>query len=160
MALPREDLAFSDPEPFGRSSSERWLKTEQITPFVQLGVQSELNELYSKYVGNGCSPRTSESDEKHTALEAPARPKFEKTYIVTRRKEKLPNISFPISAAVYYNGLSPEMEIVESCESMSKLNAYLRARKDDVIAGVPGRYLHAVMGEANAGSPIFLFFYY
>ncbi|KAJ6417463.1 hypothetical protein OIU84_003227 [Salix udensis] len=37
-------------------------------------------------------------------------------------------------------------EILESCESTVRLNLYLKARKDDVSAGVPGKFLHAVSG--------------
>lgn len=161
MDLPLKNLAISgfNSESFEQSSSERWTKASQSSPFIQLHVQSELNELYPKYLGDECSPRTSEPDEEHNALKVSARPKIEKTYTVIERKEKLSSISFPLSAALYYNGLSPEMEIIESCESISKLNAYLRARRDDVNAGVPGRFLHAVMCVDNAGNPIFLFFY-
>ncbi|KAF7824924.1 exopolyphosphatase PRUNE1 isoform X1 [Senna tora] len=141
-------------ESFGRSNSSesKLLKTSQV--------QSELHELYSKYLGNDCIPTTSEHVENHhTDLEAPSEPKNdEKTYMVTERKEKLSNISFTMCAALYYIGHSPEMEIVESCESMSKLNAYLRARKDDVNAGVPGRFLHAVIGADTAGNPTYLLF--
>ncbi|EYU19083.1 hypothetical protein ABFS82_13G184500 [Erythranthe guttata] len=38
------------------------------------------------------------------------------------------------------------MEVIESCESVYKLNKYLKARRDDVNAGVPGKFLHAVIG--------------
>lgn len=45
------------------------------------------------------------------------------------------------------------MEIVESCESIYRLNNYLRSRKDDVKAGVPGKFLHAVIGQDISGKP-------
>ncbi|GAU45692.1 hypothetical protein TSUD_268240 [Trifolium subterraneum] len=78
---------------------------------------------------------------------------MEKIYTVTRRKEKLSNVLLPLSAASYYNGISPEIEIVESCESVDMLNAYLKARKDDVSAGVPGKFLYAVLGSDDAEIP-------
>lgn len=156
--LPLENLAVSgfNYESFEHSSSERCLKTSKITPFVQLDIHSELIELVNpKHLENGCSPRTPEADEEHRALQSPTRPNREKTYIVTRRKEKLSSILLPLSAASYYNGVSPEMEIVESCESINKLNAYLKARKGDVNAGVPGKFLHAVMSSDGAGNIFF-----
>nr|POF14463.1 protein prune like [Quercus suber] len=54
------------------------------------------------------------------------------------------------SAATFYNGISPEMEIVESCESINRLNNYLRDRKE---ASVSGKFLHAVIGQdiSNVG---------
>ncbi|XP_057457045.1 uncharacterized protein LOC130747988 [Lotus japonicus] len=132
------------------SSSERWLETSTIAPFIQLDIQSGLNEVANLRSGQCHSPKTPQVDEEHQALQSPAILNTEKTYTVTRRKEKLSSISLPLSAASYYNGVSPEMEIVESCESIDKLNAYLKARKDDVNAGVPGKFLHAVMSSDGA----------
>ncbi|KAI4357135.1 hypothetical protein L6164_001102 [Bauhinia variegata] len=122
---------------FERISSDRW----EITPFEQPAVDSELIDLGD--------PRdfekASEEKEEFRGLELSAKTNFEKKYTVMKRKENLSNIPLPPSAATFYNGFSPEMEVVESCERIRKLNAYLRARKDDVISGVPGRFLHAVM---------------
>ncbi|TKY68042.1 prune-like isoform X2 [Spatholobus suberectus] len=155
MELSLENSAVSgfNYESSEHSSSERWLKTSKIAPFIQLDIQSELIEPANpKHLGYGHSPRTPEADEKHQAqaLQSPAITNIEKTYTVTRRKEKPSSILLPLSAASYYIGVSPKMEIVESCESIDKLNAYLTARKDDVNAGVPGKFLHAVMGSDGA----------
>ncbi|KAJ1433889.1 Nucleophile aminohydrolase, N-terminal [Sesbania bispinosa] len=91
------------------SSSERWLKTSKIAPCMQLDIQSELAN--PKPLGK----RTPEADEEHQALQPPALPlpNIEKTYIVTRRKEKLSSVLLPLSAASYYNEVSPEMD--QSC---------------------------------------------
>ncbi|ESW03307.1 hypothetical protein PHAVU_011G003300 [Phaseolus vulgaris] len=131
------------------SPSERWLKTSKIAPFIQLDIQSEFIEQSNPdSIGYGYSPQTPEADEKQQALQqSHAITNTEKTYTVTRRKEKLSRILLPLSAASYYSGVSPEMEIVESCQTTDKLNAYLKARKDDVSAGVPGKFLHAVMAS-------------
>ncbi|KAI9099562.1 hypothetical protein K1719_024567 [Acacia pycnantha] len=160
MNLQMENLALSgfSSKSVERSSSERWFNTNQSTPFIRLDIQSAVKELYSKYVGDDCSPKNPEPVgpmnpepvEGHNAFEAPPRLKIETTYSVSETKENLSSISFPLSAGLYYNGLSPQLEIVESCESIIKLNAYLRERKDDVNAGIPGRFLHAVMGIDNA----------
>lgn len=156
--LPLENLAVSDfnYESSQHSSSERWLEASKISPFIQLDIQSKLIDQHAntKHVlGNGCSLiRTPEADhEEHRALQSHAITNMEKTYTITRRKEKLSSVLLPLSAASYYNGISPEMDIVESCESIAKLNAYLKARKDDVNAGVPGKFLHAVIGSDDAG---------
>ncbi|KAL2484175.1 Exopolyphosphatase PRUNE1 [Forsythia ovata] len=45
-----------------------------------------------------------------------------------------------------YHGHSPHMEVVESCEGVYKLNMYLKAKRDYVSAGIPGRFLLAVIG--------------
>ncbi|QCD89034.1 exopolyphosphatase [Vigna unguiculata] len=130
------------------SPSEKWLKTSKITPFIQLDIQSELIEQNnSDHLGYGHSHHTPEAGEKHQALKSHAVTNTEKTYTVTRRKEKLSSILLPLSAASYYSGVSPQMEIVESCQTIEKLNEYLKARKDDVNAGVPGKFLRAVMGS-------------
>ncbi|MED6110860.1 hypothetical protein PIB30_046866, partial [Stylosanthes scabra] len=76
---------------------------------------------------------------------------IEKTsYMVTRTKEKLSSVLVPLSAASYYHGISPQMEIVEYSESINKLNAYLKATKDAVNAGVPGKFLRAVLASDHA----------
>jgi len=139
------------------SPSEKWLKTTKIASFIQLDIQSELIEQSDQdHLGYGYSPQTPEADKKHQPLQSHAITNTEKTYTVTRRKEKLSSILLPLSAASYYSGVSPEMEIVESCQTIDKLNAYLKARKDDVNAGVPGKFLHAVMGSDGVGNFYFL----
>ncbi|CAI8600494.1 unnamed protein product [Vicia faba] len=130
--LPFDNSAFTKDfkyESIEHSPSEKWLQTSKIAPIIQLDIQSNEEE-------NSHAP----SILQHV----------EKIYTVTRRKEKLPNVLLPLSAASYYNGVSPEIQIVESCESIEKLNAYLKARKDDVNAGVPGKFLYAVMGSDDA----------
>ena len=153
LSLENSEVPGFNYESSEHSSSERWLNASKIAPFTQLDFQSKLVELANpKHLENGRSPGTPEADEDLQALLSPARPSIEKTYTVTRRKEKLSSVLLPLSAASYYNGMSPEMEIVESSESINKLNAYLKARKDDVNAGVPGKFLHAVMGSDGAGT--------
>ncbi|KAK1401623.1 hypothetical protein POM88_001228 [Heracleum sosnowskyi] len=49
--------------------------------------------------------------------------------------------------ASFYSGHSPQLECVESCKGIQLLNMYLKACKDDVNAGVPGKFLHAVLGQ-------------
>ncbi|KAH9747571.1 DHHA2 domain-containing protein [Citrus sinensis] len=88
-------------------------------------------------------------------------PAFSKSYSTKRTKPNLSKIPLPQSAASFYNGFSPQMEIVESCESINRLNSYLKARKDEVSAGVPGRLLHVVIGQdvCDVGSLASTFMY-
>ncbi|XP_073129308.1 uncharacterized protein [Henckelia pumila] len=49
------------------------------------------------------------------------------------------------------------MEVVVgsiSCQSVHKLNLYLKARRSDVNAGVPGRFLHAVLGRPHFAADV------
>lgn len=106
---------------------------------VDLGAQND--SVYEP------SPTTFEANDEYHTLHDLARPVFEKSYSMEKRKPNLSNIPLPESAATFYYGCSPEMEIVESCESINWLNTYLKARRDDINAGVPGKFLHAVMGQ-------------
>ncbi|KAF6135165.1 hypothetical protein GIB67_035236, partial [Kingdonia uniflora] len=73
---------------------------------------------------------------------------FERTFSVNKRKSDVSSISLPQSAASFYSGDSlSQVEVVESCESVNKLNQYLKARKEDNKAGIPGKFIHAVIGQ-------------
>ncbi|XP_020100001.1 protein prune homolog [Ananas comosus] len=64
----------------------------------------------------------------------------------------------PRSAATFYCGsFSPsDASVLEMCNSIERLNKYLEATKADVEAGVPGKFLQAVIGQelADVGSII------
>lgn len=77
-----------------------------------------------------------------------------RSYTLNKKNVGIPKIPLPHSAASFYNATSVQMEVVEACESADRLNTYLIARKADVKAGVPGRFLHAVIGQdvADVGS--------
>jgi exopolyphosphatase len=138
------------------TSSGRWSKIFKATSFglpsipsdlsVDLGAQND--SVYDP------SPTTFEANDEYHTLHDLARLAFEKSYSMEKRKPNLSNIPLPESAATFYYGCSPEMEIVESCESINWLNAYLKARRDDINAGVPGKFLHAVMGQDISGKPV------
>lgn len=57
------------------------------------------------------------------------------------------------SAAEFFGNISltNDSSILEACESIDRLNQYLKQRKADVEAGVPAQFLHAVIGQAVAG---------
>ncbi|KAI3697553.1 hypothetical protein L6452_30646 [Arctium lappa] len=80
-------------------------------------------------------------------------PTFEKPYSDNNRIQTPKDVSLPLSAASFYYGYSPRIDVVESCKSIRRLNLYLKASKDAVNAGVPGRFLRAVLGQvSDAGS--------
>ncbi|XP_021691790.2 uncharacterized protein LOC110673086 isoform X2 [Hevea brasiliensis] len=145
------DDSFSDVvlNPIGQSTFRRLSKIAKATSFGFPNIQADLRlEL-----GDTCksmeeySPKASEATEECHILSTLSRPIIEKSYSLNQRKQNLLMIPLPQSAAFFYNVLSPLVEIVESSESINRLNLYLKARRDDVSAGVPGRFLHAVIGQ-------------
>ncbi|KAF2304605.1 hypothetical protein GH714_034958 [Hevea brasiliensis] len=145
------DDSFSDVvlNPIGQSTFGRLSKIAKATSFGFPNIQADLRlEL-----GDTCksmeesSPKASEATEECHILSTLSRPIIEKSYSLNQRKQNLLMIPLPQSAAFFYNVLSPLVEIVESSESINRLNLYLKARRDDVSAGVPGRFLHAVIGQ-------------
>ncbi|XP_056166136.1 uncharacterized protein LOC115681133 isoform X2 [Syzygium oleosum] len=147
--FPAED-SFSDVlEPFALPSSGLKSKAGRSTSFSFQSVQSEssvgLDDQNSSPDSNFSS---NEERESFHVLDFSQRSFAErKSYTVNTGKSSLLRIPLPQSAASFYNGVSPLMEIVESCQGIKRLNLYLKERRDDVSAGVPGRFLHVVIGQ-------------
>ncbi|XP_022721259.1 exopolyphosphatase PRUNE1-like isoform X2 [Durio zibethinus] len=120
-------------EPFNPASYESW---SNVFP----NIQSES----SFHLGNSSD---SIKDPLHHSVPSLMRTAREKSYKVNKIKTSLSKIPLPQSAASFYNGHSPRMEIVESCESINSLNLFLKSKRDEVDAGVPGRFLHTVFGQ-------------
>lgn len=141
-------------EPYGQSSSGRWSKIPKTTPFLSPSIDLSIDFEEEKGLIKESSPTASEATEECRLLTGMARPSIERSYGLNKRVTNLSRIPLPPSAASFYNGYSPQIEIVESCESINRLNLYLKARRDDVNAGVPGKFLHAVIGQdlADVGS--------
>lgn len=141
-------------EPYGQSSSGRWSKISKTTPFLSPSIDLSVDFEEEKGLIKESSPTASEATEECQLLTGMARPSIERSYGLNKRVTNLSRIPLPPSAASFYNGYSPQIEIVESCESINRLNLYLKARRDDVNAGVPGKFLHAVIGQdlADVGS--------
>lgn len=132
---------------YEHTSSEALSIVTKTTPFTSSNVQSESSlELGNPSESVDYSPKSMETEDSHTSSLL-VTPSFEKSYILNRRKHDFSRIPLPRSAASFYNGYSPQMEIVESCQGIKRLNLYLKARRDDLHAGVPGRFLHAVIGQ-------------
>ncbi|PON39538.1 DHHA2 domain containing protein [Parasponia andersonii] len=127
-------------DPYKQTSSEKWSKVSKTT---SLGFSRTRSD--SSYSLGDLKDARNELGA--LTLHGPSRPTIEKTYSMNKRKVDLSSIPLPQSAASFYNGISPQMEVVEQCESTDKLNSYLRARKDELNSGVPGKFLHAVIGQ-------------
>lgn len=141
------DFAF---DPLQRSSSESWSKNPKPDPFSFPTTQSD--------VDFDMPDSTAEEVEKQQ-IEVPLvvipRPSTPRTFTVKWTKPYMAEVPLPMCAASFYNGESPVVEIVESCESMKRLNSYLKERRDDVSAGIPGKFLHVVMGQDVLGRSFF-----
>ncbi|KAJ0975748.1 hypothetical protein J5N97_017713 [Dioscorea zingiberensis] len=73
--------------------------------------------------------------------------------IQNKKAIELPKFDIPRWAASFYCSSNP---LIPMCASVAMLNEYLRARKDDINVGVPGMFLHAVIGQevADVGSVV------
>ncbi|XP_034697698.1 exopolyphosphatase PRUNE1-like [Vitis riparia] len=135
-------------EPSGQSLSGKKSKLPRKTSFAFPIIKSDLNvDLDEGDDTVETSLTAHETDVDCYTSSDTARPTIERSYSVNKRKSSLSKIPLPQSAASFYIGDSPHMEVVESCESINRLNSYLKASRDEVNAGVPGRFLHAVMGQ-------------
>ncbi|KAK9022443.1 hypothetical protein V6N11_002705 [Hibiscus sabdariffa] len=127
-------------QPCSRASKESWSNAVIPTASVLPGIHSE-SSVHLGY------PSDSINDSLDCSVPSLMMPVLEKSYKVMKKRTSLPNIPLPQSAASFYNGHSPRMEIVESCENINRLNLFLKSKRDEVDAGVPGRFLHAVIGQ-------------
>lgn len=57
------------------------------------------------------------------------------------------------SAAAFYStiSLTDDASVLQLCESVDRLNQYLKAAKVELKGGVPGKFLHAVIGQEADG---------
>ncbi|CAA2982641.1 Hypothetical predicted protein [Olea europaea subsp. europaea] len=131
-------------EPIGRSLSGRWSKTS--SPLSVPLSNSEVDYDGVNVSSTISNPNDCNENEESLTLTGLARPGIERSYTVSKRGTNLSNVPLPPSAALFYYGNSPHMEVVESCEGVCKLNMYLKAKRDYVTAGIPGRFLHAIIG--------------
>lgn len=143
-------------EPYGRSSSGRWsrISDDASSPLSDHQAKFKFETEDVNESQNESPPNASQENEECQTLIGFTKPILEKSYSVNKRRTNLSKVPLPTSAASFYcNGHSPQVEVVESCGSIYRLNMYLRARKEDVSAGVPGRFLHAIIGPDISGNP-------
>ncbi|KAJ6894752.1 hypothetical protein NC652_028496 [Populus alba x Populus x berolinensis] len=146
--LPVKDSVSDILEPFEQTTFGTLSKVPRSTSFESQSSQSDMSfDLDgSNHLVKQSSHGTFETTEEHQVVPFLPRLMIEKSFVLNKRKSNLSNIPLPQSAATFYNGFSPQFEILESCESTMRLHLYLKAGKDDVSAGVPGKFLHAVIG--------------
>lgn len=135
-------------EPIGRSSSGRWSKTSSPLVVSRSDLDIDFNDSNEPLT---VSPDSGEGKELAIQVASP-KPLVETPYHATKRQIDISSVPLPPSAALFYQGPSQQIKITESCASVYKLNKYLKASRDDVNAGVPGRFLHAVIGPNVAGN--------
>ncbi|XP_050222580.1 uncharacterized protein LOC126672669 [Mercurialis annua] len=148
--------------PVEQSALGRLSKISESNSLVFPNFQSDTSwELGGTYVpSKESSPKASEANKECQIVPKPAvekspRPAVEKSFSMNKRKQNLSKIPLPQSAASFYNGLSPDLEIMQSWDSIKRLNLFLKSGREDVRAGVPGRFLHAVIGQdSDVGSII------
>ncbi|RZC66178.1 hypothetical protein C5167_009873 [Papaver somniferum] len=99
--------------------------------------------------------RPNKADKASFGIPTAVKLKVQRMYSMNKIKSDISRIPLPPSAASFYSGnVPPRVEIVESCESIDRLNQYLKDQRDFISVGVPGRFLHVVMGQetTDAGS--------
>lgn len=128
--------------PFGQSFSGRWSRIpEPNSSPLPDDVHSDIKLKFDD-VNDAPKEYVSETYDAN-----------EETHTLNKRGTYLYEIPLAPSTALFYNGNSPHVKVFEPCcQSVHKLNVYLRSTKHDVNAGVPGRFLHAVIGPNISGN--------
>ncbi|XP_016559326.2 uncharacterized protein LOC107858995 [Capsicum annuum] len=135
-------------EPLGRSLSVRWSAASELNSSPvgspRSGLKVDLHDVDESPVQS--SPKSSEAKGEYHSPGGLALTAYERSYSVTKKSRAISDIPLPPSAALFYCGNSLQMEVLGSCQGIQRLNMFLKARRDDVSAGVPSRFLHAVIG--------------
>lgn len=141
-------------EPLGRSFSARSsaASTMSSSPLgsPRSGLKFDLHDIDESTMQS--SQRSFEANGEYYFPSGLHLPAYERSYSVTKRCTSISDIPLPQSAALFYCGYSPQLEVVGSCQGIHRLNIFLKARRDDVSAGVPSRFLHAVIGPDCCGN--------
>lgn len=157
MKRSASDLIRESYAPFAVKKSE--LETVESFEFPSTAVDSEAqaNPTSAQDKGSETIIETSLKDHEVGLASADTLPSkketMEKPNGMVARKEGLEKIPLPQCAASFYTGRPTQItEVAKVCASITKLNQYLSARKSDVQAGVPGKFLHAVIGPEISGT--------
>lgn len=141
-------------EPLGRSLSARWSAASKLNSLPvqspQSGLKVDLHDVDESSVQS--SPKSSEANGEYHSPGGLTLPAYERSYTVTKKSRTISDIPLPPSAASFYCGNSLQMEVLGSCQGIHRLNIFLKARRDNVSAGVPSRFLHAVIGPDCCGN--------
>lgn len=140
--------------PLGQSLSGRWSRIPEPNSSPLPDVHSDIklkfddvNDSPKEYISE-----TYDANQEPHALAISANSLFQRSHTLNKRETYLSEIPLAPSTALFYNGNSPHVKVFEPCQSVHKLNMYLRSTKHDVNAGVPGRFLHAVIGPDISGN--------
>lgn len=122
---------------------------EPHDPFEKLSKSSKFSSSPSS---NTVADMNSEFEEE-VKLEKEFNIATERSYGVKKKKDDI-KIPLPPSAASFYLGDNPQIEIARSFKVITRLNMYLKDKKDEVNSGIPGKFLHAVLSQdiADIGS--------
>ncbi|KAG5621985.1 hypothetical protein H5410_007203 [Solanum commersonii] len=135
-------------ELLGRSLSVRCSAASKLnSPPVgspRPGLKVDLHDVDESSVQS--SPKSSEANGEYHSPGGLTLPAYERSYTVTKKSRTVSDIPLPPSAASFYYGNSVQMEVLGSCQGIHRLNIFLKARRDYVSAGVPSKFLHAVIG--------------
>lgn len=140
-------------ESFDQSSSGK----VQTASKTDSSTESSHSDLNFEFGGENESPvqssgKSVEVSKDHSSLITSVSSRLKRSYSVSIGSTNWFEVPLPPTAASFYNGHSPRMEVVEPCEGIYRLNMFLKAGKDYVKAGVPSRYLHAVLGPESSGN--------
>ena len=122
--LPVKDSVSDILEPFAQTTLGTSSQIPRSTSFEFQSSQSDVSfDLGgSNHSAKEFSPDTFETTGEHQAVPVLSRPIVERSFFLNKRKSNLSKIPLPQSAATFYNGFSPQFEILESCESTVRLN--------------------------------------
>ncbi|KAI7740405.1 hypothetical protein M8C21_022147 [Ambrosia artemisiifolia] len=137
----------------GRTSKQKVTRSSSAightSDLPQLHIRKEPFDMSLSGSVDLSSPQIADDIQSHRDVQ--------KSFISFSKREQ---VSLPPCAASFYYGSSPQIDAVESCESIQKLNMYLKASKAAVNVGVPGQFLRVVLGPiSDAGSFISIIMY-
>lgn len=112
-------------------------------------LKSELEEIQSlRYSEPSIAEKDDQLLSSHSDADADAG-----TDLTTNSRSSITRSAQP-AAEFYYSSFSLKNDassVLELCESVDRLNQYLKAAKVELEDGVPGKFLHAVIGQEAAG---------
>lgn len=114
-------------------------------------LKSELEEIQSLRYSE---PSIAEKDDQLLSSHSDADTDADAgTDLTTNSRSSITRSAQP-AAEFYYSSFSLKNDassVLELCESVDRLNQYLKAAKVELEDGVPGKFLHAVIGQEAAG---------
>nr|GEU92106.1 hypothetical protein [Tanacetum cinerariifolium] len=126
----------------GRKPSELMETMDIMDPIPYVG---SVHCITQDLALSDCPNEWDANDDQHNRN----KPAVVESYNVNKIKHTFLGVSLPPCAATFYYGDLPLVDIVESCQSIQKLNLYLKASKDDVNVGFPRKNLRVVLRRVS-----------